>query len=343
MPENVGRLTDVQGGLYTGDATSLAALNKPFWARLTSSDEITLNTTPDAIKITAYGWVEQAWGVPGTPSLLSTDGPLVDLPGGRLGTISGKDGATETVNPAIDLAGNLIVTNTAGEVNNTTTTYGNNRYVLIRRAYYDPNYDWVYVILCGSVDSFAIIKMDVFDVLFPNEPTPAGFYSGKRQTTEQAKVEANSGLPAVEGVPCWILFLNGPGSAPNADMGRQMFGVLAGNANPLDSSLEELGSRPLYLCYWDPLYISNPGTNPYTAAVSPYVQEGDVSVIDFRFPDFIVQNVVEGRVEVIIGNTPTCYQVPGANSVDVPISHSPSYVLGYDSSGCLVKVPVSTC
>lgn len=343
MPENVGRLTDVQGGLYTGDATSLAALNKPFWVRLTSSDEITLNTTPDALKIIGYGWVEQSWGVPGTPSLLSTDGPLVDLPGGRSGTISGKDGATKTVNPAIDLAGNLVSTNTASEVNNTTTTYGNNRYVLLRRAYYDPNYDWVYVIVYVSVGSFAIIKMDVFDVLFPNEPTPGGFYSGKVQTTEQARAEASSGLPAVEGVPCWIYFLNGPSATPNADLGKQVFGVIGGTIAPIGNYGVDLEKRPFYLCYWKPLEVTNPGTDPYTAATSPYVLEGDVDGIRFRFPDFTVLNVGETTVEVVIGNTPTCYQVPGAHSVDLPTSHAPVYVLGYDSNGCLVKVPVSTC
>ena len=71
---------EFQGNIYTGDTTSLASLNKTFWAKLSAFDGVKY-----------YTWTQQTF---------NTSGSFVDMPGGRFGS--------PTNAPAIEANGAVI-------------------------------------------------------------------------------------------------------------------------------------------------------------------------------------------------------------------------------------------
>lgn len=75
-------MLELYGNLYTGDGTSQATINKPFWAKVTAYDGSKY-----------YAWSEY----------VSENAVLVALPGGRFGTV--------TINPAWEPNGYLITVN----------------------------------------------------------------------------------------------------------------------------------------------------------------------------------------------------------------------------------------
>lgn len=104
-------IEELQGNFWVGDGTSLAALNKPFWAKVTSA--------ADANNF--YAWEEYIpfpYGSAGSP------GTFTLQEGMRSGTVSR--------NP-------LYCAN--------TFPITLDSYVLIRRGYFDTTLDWVYVIV----------------------------------------------------------------------------------------------------------------------------------------------------------------------------------------------------
>lgn len=93
------------------DLNPLAILNIPFWAQLTSG--------PGAGGY--YAWREQ---------LPQPGGTFVNLDGGRVGTAN--------LNPAYDPNGKTL------------SVVSPTNYFLLRRAYYDPVLDWVYLVESGG-------------------------------------------------------------------------------------------------------------------------------------------------------------------------------------------------
>jgi hypothetical protein len=125
-------LPEVRGNLWTGDATTSAALDKPFWAILTAFDGDKY-----------YAWTEV---VPAHPN----DGSFITNPGGRTGTL--------TTSPAI------VATDDYAPINPGTAT--NNRFglVMLKTAYFDNARDWVYVVVWrAGVDAVKITGTTLTD------------------------------------------------------------------------------------------------------------------------------------------------------------------------------------
>src|SRR5581483_1276506 len=112
----------ISGGGWTGESTTVAALNKPFWAKILSFDSVKF-----------YSWQEY---VPTTTAAFAV------VNGGRSGSV--------TVQPAFEANGNAITINS---------------FVLLRQAYFDPVYSWVYVIVgtastAGGSSSLTVENLD---------------------------------------------------------------------------------------------------------------------------------------------------------------------------------------
>lgn len=115
-------MNEVQGGIWTGDQTSVQGLNKPFWAKLTAYDGTKF-----------YAWTQY---VPAPTASFAAYGAVE---GGKHGTL--------TINPAY-------------EPNN--ATIGVPKYAWIQRAYYVPDNDWVYVVVSWSNDDCIEVVTDVY-------------------------------------------------------------------------------------------------------------------------------------------------------------------------------------
>jgi hypothetical protein len=125
---------EVSGNLYTGDATSLQAQNRPFWVQLTGYDGSKW-----------YSWVEVQPTYGGT---------FVELVGGRYGFLEAE--GADTVYPAYNAA-NVVV-----PISTSTVGDPNGSYVLLQRAYFDAGdttlqWVWVFWWCCGPQQSLVVM------------------------------------------------------------------------------------------------------------------------------------------------------------------------------------------
>jgi len=206
-------LPDTSGGLFTSSRSSAAGLNKARWAKIIDS----AGSSP-----VRYAWEEQTMQALDPGQSVSIG--FVTAPGGLTGTVD--------LHPVIEPNDGVLE---AGD------------YVLVRAEYFDPLYDWVFVVQ-ASGGGGAGLKTALVKCL---STTPAdGRYDGKAQNQNADGTLRN------DGASVWLrdgnntpALINGevyPCVLTGATLGRLVYTTVDFNLTIRDQGLSQSQDRTLY-------------------------------------------------------------------------------------------------